>query len=86
MTGQRGRLAKLEARRREAADLEVIGIFEADPDAGLWVDAFHGRTFAMRAEEIEQARQASEGGAAMLILPLPGHARKIIYGVRAADV
>ena len=86
MSGQRGRLAKLEARRREAEDLEVIGIFEADPDAGLWVDVHHGRTFAMKPDEIEQARQASEGGGAMLILPLPGHARKIIYGVRAADL
>ncbi|WP_456832049.1 hypothetical protein [Deinococcus sp. UYEF24] len=64
----------------------MIGIFEADPDAGLWVDVQHGRTFAMKPEEIEQARQASEGGAAMLTIPLPGHARKIIYGVRAADL
>ncbi|WP_407569110.1 hypothetical protein [Deinococcus altitudinis] len=87
MSGQRGRVAKLEAQRRETEALEVIGFFEADTDAGLWVDVHHGRTRPMTAEEIDEVRQASEVGGAILILsPLPGHGRKLIYGVRAAGV
>ena len=87
MTGQRGRVAKLEARRRETEGLDVIGIFEADPGAGLWVDAHHGRTLPMTPEEIEEARQASEaGGACMFLGPLPDRSKKIIYGVRLADI
>jgi len=87
MTGQRGRLAKLEARRRAVEDLEVIGFFEADPDAGLWRDVHHGLTRLMTPEEQAEARQASEADGAILILgPLPGRSRKLIYGVRAAEL
>lgn len=87
MSGQRGRVAKLEARRRETEDLEVIGFFEADLDAGLWVDIHHGRTRPMTQEEIDGARQASAAGSAILILgPLPDRSRKLVYGVRVADL
>lgn len=87
MTGQRSRVAKLEARRRETEDLEVVGFFEADIDAGLCVDVHHGRTRPMTTEEVDEARQASEAGSAILILgPLPGRDRKLTYGVRAADI
>ncbi|WP_407543711.1 hypothetical protein Q0M94_28000 (plasmid) [Deinococcus radiomollis] len=68
-------------------DVEVVGFFEADLDAGLWVDVHHGRTRPMTPEEIDEARQASEAGSAILILgPLPGRDRKLIYGVRAVDI
>jgi hypothetical protein len=87
MTGLRGRLGKLEARRREADDVEAVGFFEADLDAGLWVDMHHGRTRPMAPEEIDEARQASAaGGACMFLGPLPDRSKKIIYGVRLADI
>jgi len=83
----RGRLAKLEAAAKEAEDLEMIGFFDADLDAGVWRDVHHGHTRPMTPEEQAEARQASEAGGAILILgPLPGRSRKLVYGVRAADL
>ena len=87
MSRHRLRLAKLEAQQRDAADVEVIGFFEADAAAGLWVESGGQRTQPMTPEEIEGVRQASAVGGAILILgPLPGRDRKLIYGVRAADI
>jgi hypothetical protein len=84
VTGQRGRLAKLEARRREAEDLEVIGFFEADPDAGLWREMNTGQTRPMSPDEIEEAR--ASGGGMLMLSPLPDRSRKLVYGVRAAEL
>jgi len=87
MTGLRGRLGKLEAKARNAEDLELMGFFDADLDAGLWRDVHHGHTRPMTPEEQAEARQASEAGGAILILgPLPSRSRKVVYGVRAADL
>ena len=87
MTGLRSRLGKLEAKQQESEAVEVVGFFEADTDAGLWVDVHHGRTRSMTAEEIDEAWQANAAGSAILILgPLPGRDRKLVYGVRAAGI
>lgn len=83
MTGQRGRLKKLEAQSQAEEDLQVIGFFDADPEAGLWRDVHNGRERPMTPEEVAHAREAKSG---MLMLgPLPGRS-KIIYGVSAREL
>jgi len=74
---------KLEAQRQTAEDLQVIGFFEADPEAGLWRDVHNGRERPMTPEEVAHAREAKGG---MLMLgPLPGRS-KIIYGVSPSEL
>lgn len=55
---RRTRLAKLEAQEQQRVTPEdQIGIYESDPEAGLWRDQ-QGRTRPMTAEEVAQATAA----------------------------
>lgn len=75
------RLDALEARLRAAEDVEQIGFYEADVQAGVWRDTLTGETRPMSPAELEGAREHAENGAGLLLLgPLPG-APKIIWGV-----
>ena len=74
------RLARLEVRRQAVGG----GFFEADPDAGLWREVNTGSTRPMTPEEVQEARDS--GGGMLMLSPLPDRSKKLIYGVRAADI
>lgn len=88
MTGRRGRLARLEARRREEGAGDMIGIFEADLHAGVWreLEGGAGRTLPLSPEDLQEAGSLTAAGGGLLMLaPLPGHS-KIIPGLQGADL
>ena len=85
---RRGRLSRLEARRKEEAG-DVVGIFEADPVAGVWreVNAPTGRVrvLPLSPEELREAEgQAAAGGGLLFLAPVC-HS-KVIPGVTWGDL
>lgn len=82
---RRGRLARLEARRKEGAG-DMVGIFEADLQAGLWREAGgQGRTLPLSPEDFgEGGRLEGAGGALLMLAPAGGS--KVIANVTAADL
>lgn len=84
MTGRRGRLARLEARRREDPG-ETAGIFEADAGAGVWREVQGGRTLPLSPEDLREAGSLGAAGGGLLMLAPAGRS-KIIPGLTWGDL
>lgn len=86
MTGRRGRLARLEARQKDKPG-DMVGIFEADLQAGVWreVEGGAGRTVPLSPEDFENGGRLEAAGGALLMLA-PVHPAKVIAGVSWGDL
>lgn len=69
MIARRTRVARLESQRTEEGG-GVIGIFEADVDAGLWREVNGSRTLPLSPEDLLEGHQA--GGTGLLLLAPAG--------------
>lgn len=82
--GKRGRVARLEARRREDAG-DMVGIFEADLGAGVWREMNGaGRTIPLSPDDLREAGAAHAAGGGLLIVAPVGC--KVIPGVQWGDI
>lgn len=84
---RRGRLAKLEARRSEEDAGDMVGIFEADLEAGVWreVKGGQGRTLPLSKEDLQEAGSLHAAGGGLLMLA-PAGGSKVIAGISGGDL
>ncbi|AHX26512.1 hypothetical protein DEDE109153_01085 [Deinococcus deserti] len=84
---RRGRLTKLEARRSEEDAGDMMGIFEADLEAGVWreIAGGQGRTLPLSPEDLREAGSLHTAGGGLLMLAPAGGA-KVISGVYWGDL
>ncbi|THF86139.1 hypothetical protein E7T09_12985 [Deinococcus sp. KSM4-11] len=84
MTGQRSRVARLEGQRKEDGG-DVLGIFEADIDAGLWREVNGNRTLPLSPEDLQDAGSADAAGTGLLMLA-PVGTSKVLADVSWEDL